>query len=94
MTVKVDLGMPSSSLQQPADRGARYPRRTPKRRSGLEGASNPGISIMRASHTQEYKLTSFAVWWRRLEHDEKEFYKDVRREETNGKRKMTKGEGN
>jgi hypothetical protein len=39
-----------------------------------------GIYRRRFKPTQDYKLTCFAAWWgrRRVKHDVKEFYKEVR----------------
>jgi hypothetical protein len=38
-------------------------------------------SSKRAVPSPEYKLTSYAAWWKRVEKDEIDFYKEVRKEE-------------
>ena len=40
--------------------------------------------------TSDYCLTSYTAWWRRIEKDERQFHKEVRKE--NEERRMTQRE--
>ena len=80
------------TTQGPEEVGARHPNITPNTRSGLEGVDGNRVKLAtrRTKPTPEYKLTSYAAWWRRIEHLEAPFYKEVRKEED--RRKKTKEE--
>ena len=47
----------------------------------------------RAVPSLEYKLTSYAAWWRRVEKDENKFYKEVRKEEEDRKKRKEESKG-
>ena len=47
----------------------------------------------RAVPSLDYKLTSYAAWWRRVEKDENKFYKEVRKEEEDRKKKKEESKG-
>ena len=70
--------------------GARQPRNKPNTRSGLEGSvvMDKRVARKRAvPNHAEYKLTSYAAWWHRVEKLGTQFYKEVRRDEEK-RRKM------
>ena len=70
--------------------GARHPRNKPNTQSGLEGSvvMDKRVARKRAvPNHAEYKLTSYAAWWHRVEKLGTKFYKEVRRDEEK-RRKM------